>query len=73
MDEEAAREQVVFDEHQGKTMEFRDRLGDLLGKPQQEFSTGNNRLVDWQLESLEDSARNVWRIVELQVVSIRMY
>ena len=33
-DEEAAREQVVFDKHQSKTMEFIDRLGDLLVKPQ---------------------------------------
>ena len=32
-DEAAAREQVVFDEHQKKTMEYIDRLGDLLANP----------------------------------------
>ena len=63
-DEEAAREQVVFDEHEGKVMEFIDRLGDLLRKPQPEVSTGNNRSVDRQLESLEDLARNIRRVVE---------
>ena len=58
-DEEAAREQVVFNEHQGKAMEFIDRLSDLLAKPQPDVPSalsGNNRLVDRQLESLEDSA-----------------
>ena len=57
-DEEAAREQVVFDEHQRKAIEFIDRLGDLLAKPQPDVPStlsGNNRLVDRQLESLEDS------------------
>ena len=58
-DEEAAREQVVFDEHQGKAMEFINRLGDLLAKPLRDVPSilsGNNRLVDRQLESLEESA-----------------
>ena len=32
--EEAAHEQVVFDEHQGKTMEFINHLVDLIAKPQ---------------------------------------
>ena len=66
-DEDAAREQVVFDEHQSKAMEFIDRLGDLLAKPQPDvpsIMSGNNRLVDRQLESLEDSARNVRRVAE---------
>ena len=66
-DEEAAREQVVFDEHQGKAMEFIDRLSDLLAKPQPDVPSAlsmNNRLVDRQLESLEDSARNIQRVVE---------
>ena len=61
-DEEAAREQVVFDEHQSKAMEFIDRLGDLLAKPQPDVPStlsGNNRLVDNQLDSLEDSVRNI--------------
>ena len=33
MDEAAAQEHVVVDEHQKKTMEFIDRLEDLLAKP----------------------------------------
>ena len=32
-DEEATREQVMFDEHQTKAMEFIDRLSDLLANP----------------------------------------
>ena len=32
-DKAVAREQAVFDEHQGKAMEFIDHLGDLLVKP----------------------------------------
>ena len=61
-DEEAAREQVVFDEHQSKSMEFIDRLGDLLAKPQPDVPSTlsrNNRLVDRQMESLEDLTRNI--------------
>ena len=66
-DEDAAREQLVFDEHQSKAMEFIDRLGDILAKPQPDVPStlsGNNRLVDRQLESLEDSARNIRRVAE---------
>ena len=66
-DEEAAREQTVFDEHQSKAMEFIDRLGDLLAKPQPDVPSilsGKNRLVDRQLESLEDSARSIRRVAE---------
>ena len=36
-DKEAARELVVFDEHQSKSMEFIDRLGDLLAYPSRLF------------------------------------
>ena len=36
-DEDAALEQLVFDEHQSKAMEFIDRLGDLLVKPSPRF------------------------------------
>ena len=55
-DKAAAREQVVFDEHQKKTMEFIDCLGDLLAKPQLDIPSPlftNNRLVDRHLGSLE--------------------
>ena len=62
---------MVFDEHQKKTMEFIDRLGDLLVKPQlvvpSPLST-SNRLVDRHLGSLEDSARQIRRAVELPVL-----
>ena len=66
-DEEAAPEQVVLDEHQSKAMEFTDRLGDLLAKPQPDAPStlsGNNPLVNWQLESLEGSVRTIRRVVE---------
>ena len=66
-DEEAARKQAVFDEHQRKTMKYIDRLGDLLAKPQPDVPSllsTNNRLVDRQLESLEGSAQDVRRAVE---------
>ena len=56
MDESAAREQVVFHEHQKKTIEFIDRLGDLLAKPQLNIPSplsSNNRLVDRQVDSLK--------------------
>ena len=33
-DEGARQEQVLFDEHQRKSMEFVNRLGDLLAAPQ---------------------------------------
>ena len=49
----AAQEQVVFDEHQKKTMEFIDRLGDLLAKPQLKIPSPlstNNHLVDRNLD-----------------------
>ena len=57
----------MFDEHQKKTMEFIDYLGDLLAKPQPDVPSPmstNNRLVDRQLESLEDSAQDIRRAVE---------
>ena len=57
----------MFDEHQKKTMEFTDRLEDLLAKPQLNIPSPlspNNRLVDRHLGSLEDSARDIRRAVE---------
>ena len=66
-DEEAAREVVVFDEHQRKTMEYIDCLGDLLAKPQLDIPSPlstNNRLVDRHLDSLEDSARDIRRAIK---------
>ena len=53
--EAATREQEFFDEHQCKTMEVVDRLGDLLAKPQPSVPTTtstNDRLVDRQLDLL---------------------
>ena len=67
MDEAAAREQMVFDEHEKKTMEYIDSLGDLLAKPQPDVPSllsTNNCLVDKQLEFLEDLARDIRRAVE---------
>ena len=52
----------MFHEHQRKTLEFIDRLGDLLAKPQVEIPSPpstNNRLVYKHLDSLEDSARDI--------------
>ena len=48
-------------------MEFIDRLGDLLAKPQLDIASPlftNNRLVDRHLDSLKDSARDVRRALE---------
>ena len=48
-------------------MEFIDRLGDLLAKPQLDIPSllsTNNLLVDRHLDSLEDSARDIRRAVE---------
>ena len=58
-DEEAAQEQLVFNEHQKNKMEFIDSLGDLLAKPQLDIPSPlstNNRLLDRHLDSMEDSA-----------------
>ena len=66
-DDEAAHEQVVFDEHQRKALEFIDRLGDLLAKSQSNVPStlsGNNHLVDRQLELLEYSAWNIQRVAK---------
>ena len=66
-DEAAARGQVVFDEHQKKTMEFIDRLGALLVKPQPDVPfplSTNNRLADRQLGYFEDSAKDIRIAVE---------
>ena len=57
----------MFDERQKKTMEFIDRLGDLLAKPRVDIPSPlstYNRLVDRHLDSLEDSARDIRRAVE---------
>ena len=53
--EEAALEQVVFDKHQRKAMEFICHLEDLLVKPQPNAPTPgstNNRSVDKNLDPL---------------------
>ena len=66
-DGEAALEQMVFDKHQRKAIEFIDHLGDLPVKPQPDVPStlcGNNRLEDRQLESLEDLERNIQRVAE---------
>ena len=66
-DEAATREQEFFDEHQRKTMEFVDRLGELLAKPQPTVPTPgstNNRQVDRQLDFLADSVRTIRRAIE---------
>ena len=65
-DEEAAQEQVVFDEHQKTTMEFIDRLGDLLAKPQPGVTTPvstNDRAVDRHLDYLGESVQIINRAV----------
>ena len=67
LDERVTHELVVFDEHQRKTMEFINRLGDLLAKPQPSDPTPlftNNRLVDRHMDFLEDLVRTIRRAVE---------
>ena len=57
-DEDVTREQVFFDEHQCKTMEFVDHLVDPLAKPHLSVptpSSTNDRLVDIQLDLFGDS------------------
>ena len=66
-DEAATKEQEFFDEHQRKTMEFVDRLGDLLAKPQPDVhppASTTDRLVDRQLDLLADSVRTIKRAIE---------
>ena len=66
-DDDAAREQVVFDEHQRQSVKFVDRLGDLLAKPQPNVSvpaSTNDRLVDKQLGLLGNSVQTIQRAFE---------
>ena len=56
-DEAAIKEQEFFDEHQCKSMEFMDHLGDLLAKAQPSVPTPastSDHLVDRQLDLLAD-------------------
>ena len=65
----------VFDEHQRKAMEFTDRLGDLLAKPQPDVPStlsGNNPLVNRQLESLEGSVYSVGTIVHCSSLRVSL-
>ena len=66
-EEAATQEQAFFDEHQCKTMEFVDRLGDLLAKPQPNVPTqfsANDHLVDRQLDLLSASVRSISGVFE---------
>ena len=57
-------EQVVFNEHQNKTMDLIDRIGNLLQKRTPSGSapsSKNDRLIDRQLDSLEGSVREIRR------------
>ena len=66
-DEDAKREQEYFDEHQRKTMEFIDRLGDLLSKPQPDDPTQammNGRLVDRKMDHIDGSVKTIKRVLD---------
>ena len=66
-DEDATKEQSVFDEHQRKTMEFIDRLGDLLTRSQPSVSapsSSQDRLIDRQLELIDASVKGIKRDIE---------
>ena len=66
-DETAVREQLVLDEHQKKSVEFIDRLWDLLAQSQLDIPSPlstNNLLVNGHLDLPEDSARGIRRAGE---------
>ena len=66
-DEDATHEQEVLDEHQKKTMEFIDRLGEILARPQIGATTlvsTNIRLIDKQLDVIADSTISIQRDLE---------
>ena len=63
----ATQEQAFFNEHQRKTMEFVERLWDLLAKPQPSVPTPvstNDHLVDRQLDLLADSAQAIKKSIQ---------
>ena len=66
-DEETAQEQVVFDKHQRKAMEFINCLRDLLAKPQPDVPSKvstKNRLVDRRLDFLAELVLTINRAVQ---------
>ena len=66
-DEAAAKEQVTFDQHQRKTMEFIDRLGELLARPQPSTPTPvstNDLSVSRHLDFLARSVETIKRATE---------
>ena len=78
-EEEATLKLVVFDKHRAKEsyncMEFINRLGDFLAKPQLSDSTPpstNNRLVDRHLDFLEESCKSFRERSKLLNLLIRM-
>ena len=61
-DEDATREQEVLDEHQKKTVEFIDDLGELLARPQTGATSPVStsiRLIDRQLDIIADSTISI--------------
>ena len=66
-DKVTLQEQVFFDEHQWKTMEFVNHLGDLQAKPQLSVPRPvlmNNRLVHRQLDLLGDTVQIIKKAVK---------
>ena len=66
-DKDATREQEVLDEHHKKTVEFIDRLGELLARPQPGATTPVStsiRLIDRQLDVIADSTISIQRDLE---------
>ena len=65
--EATTQEQVFFDEHQRKTMEFMYRLEYLLAKSQPRVPaqvSANDRLVERQLDLLSGSMRSIRGVLE---------
>ena len=66
-DKATRQEQVFFDEHQRKSMDFVDRLGDLLAKPQPIVPAQiltNDRFADKQLDLLSGSVRSIREVLK---------
>ena len=80
-DAEEAAEQEILDQHETKVMEIIDRIGELIGEPEEEekestdseYATPKSieptptimqdRIVDRQLDTLDDAARTIKRNV----------